>query len=168
MEALAVDPTDGATVYAGTLDGVYKSTNGAAGWSRTSNGMGDFPLSALAIDAGTPQTIYAGTSGGIYKSTDGAANWTASSSGLTTKDTRALAVVPGGPVFAGTLGGGVFMSVDGAATWSSWNTRLYGDWVHGFAVRGSNLYAATIGGSFAIDSTPGQGTRLRFHLPRLS
>ena len=149
VEALVVDPSNGSTVYAGLLDGVYKSTDGAASWSRMGNGMGNFPVSALAIDPGSPQTIYAGTTGGIYKSTDGAANWTASSTGLTTKDTRALAVVPGGPVLAGTLGGGVYMSTDAGASWSSWNSGLNGDWVHGFAISGSNIYAATVGGSFA-------------------
>jgi len=67
--ALAVDPQDPDTLYAGTRGGgVFKSADGGANWSQMNNGLTDRYISALAIDPHTPATLYAGTSGGaVFK-----------------------------------------------------------------------------------------------------
>ncbi len=70
--ALAIDPANPATLYAGTNGGVYKSADGGSSWTTVNSGV---PLGtiaqALAIDPSTPATLYAGTSdGGVFKSTN--------------------------------------------------------------------------------------------------
>ena len=92
--ALAIDPTNPATLFAGNLGlpGVlFKTTNGGANWSPsdtglvyTFNGQPALPLvNTLAIDPFNSANVYASTSGGaLYKSTDGGANWSQSNSGF--------------------------------------------------------------------------------------
>src|SRR5258708_5743219 len=60
IATLAVDPTDGYTVYAASGSTVYKTTDGGLRWIahdvETFRGVG---ISLLAIDPQKPQTIYA-------------------------------------------------------------------------------------------------------------
>jgi photosystem II stability/assembly factor-like uncharacterized protein len=71
-----VHPTDPATVFAGTNDGVWRSTDAGATFQRT-----DFPDSrtevwSFLVDSRDPNRIYAGTSPiAIYRSDDGGAGW---------------------------------------------------------------------------------------------
>ena len=80
--ALAVDPTDSMTLYAGyALGGVWKTVDGGATWAPLMDLEPTLAVGALAIDPAAPQTIYVGTgepapylgySGeGVFKSTDG-------------------------------------------------------------------------------------------------
>jgi hypothetical protein len=109
IEALAIDPQNSKTLYAGTPGGLFKSTDGAATWRLSNYGLptpniGYAPAStvtSLAIDPQTPSTIYAGVrgisihgcsgqcnipvSGGIFKSTDSGATWSAINAGLETE-----------------------------------------------------------------------------------
>jgi hypothetical protein len=81
--ALAIDPHDPATVYVGTGNWVYKSTDAGFRWYQTSpqkNCLGDADclVTALAIDAAGSEILYAGTSDGrVHKSTDGGVSWAA-------------------------------------------------------------------------------------------
>src|SRR6516225_4491156 len=62
IQALAIDPTTPATVYAGTIrGGVFKSTDGGASWVDTQ--LTNTVVQALTIDPASPRTIYVGTYG---------------------------------------------------------------------------------------------------------
>ena len=124
VNTLAIDPSS--PVYAGTEDGTFKSTDGAASWSAADSGLPTSTnFNTLVIDSSNPETVYAGTSGrGAYKSTDGGTSWTAASSGLPGGTTvNDFAIDPSGPVYAGT-DGGTFKSTDGGASWTAVNTGL--------------------------------------------
>src|SRR5207245_8778072 len=102
-------------VYRASGGGVFKSTDGAGSWSRTSLTTVNV-ISALAIDPQTPTTLYAGAWGdGVLKSTDGGANWSAVNTGLTNLSVVSLAIDPRTPttLYAGTAGPGAFKSTDG-------------------------------------------------------
>ncbi len=77
--ALAVHPTDGAILYAGTeQDGVYRTLDGGNHWTAVTTGMGATDVLSLAVDPQTPQTLYAGTAtDGAFRSSDGGEHWTA-------------------------------------------------------------------------------------------
>src|SRR5207247_11253762 len=74
---LAIDPLPATTLYIGTKgswDGLIKSTDGGADWSRLALTPGEPRFTfvyALAIDPQTPATVYGATIDGPYKSTDG-------------------------------------------------------------------------------------------------
>ena len=84
---VAIAPSLSSTLYAGGLDGVFKSIDGGLSWEMRSNGLPGFNgwyISALAIDPTNVDTVYiaqqvAGFPGPdtqkIFKSTDGGGQW---------------------------------------------------------------------------------------------
>ncbi len=162
IRALAVNPANPATLYAGTPGGrVFKSTDGGKSWTfkvgltPTSTSVLDASVNALAIDPSTPTTLYAATGyfdvyyfrfgGGVHKSTDSGGTWIAT--GLVGASVGALVVDPVSPstLYAATSDG-VFRSTDAGATWAAANTGLSSPYVRALAidpVNPSNLYAGT-------------------------
>jgi photosystem II stability/assembly factor-like uncharacterized protein len=158
FQALAIDPANPTTIYAGTTGGLQKTTDGGANWSDIGLHAG---VTALAIDPVHTNVVYAAVnSAGLFKSADGGASWSAINTGLESlTDTRApvtaLAFDPANSdvVFAGTSGNGVFRSADGGAHWTAFNDRLGNLDVQVLATApgtADTLYASTQGGLFAI------------------
>ncbi len=119
---IAVDPGDSRTVYAGTLNGPYKSTDGGATWTPPRGAIAQQWVYALVIDPTDSRAVYAGGyAGGFFKSGDGGATWVASNAGLP-PDTPVFDIAAD-PSAAGTLYvtdlQQVFRSDDGGASWQS-------------------------------------------------
>jgi photosystem II stability/assembly factor-like uncharacterized protein len=93
--ALAIDPTNPNTVYAGLGEqnfsgssyygfGVLKSTNGGDNWTLLPAGCNTNTacifsrqrIGRIAVDPNNPQIVYAATTNGIARSNDGGQNWT--------------------------------------------------------------------------------------------
>jgi photosystem II stability/assembly factor-like uncharacterized protein len=65
IQALAVDPSNPATVYAGTAaGGVFKSVDAGGSWSAINSGLTNTGIRALVVDPVAPSTIYVATFGG--------------------------------------------------------------------------------------------------------
>jgi photosystem II stability/assembly factor-like uncharacterized protein len=112
--ALAVDPSNGATLYAATGAGVFKSTDGAISWTLVLPAS-NFLL-CLAIDPSAPATVYAGGNGGVWKSSDRGVTWTSPTGEL---GVYSLAIDPSHPAtLYGAFANGIEKSVDGGASWS--------------------------------------------------
>lgn len=168
--ALAIDPKTPTTLYAGTVGGVFKSTDGGATWSSRNTGLGSRFIHALAVDPQTPTTIYAsdvkavllafeiptadtatadlGPTGRVFRTTDGAASWTDRSSGITAP-VGALAIDSQAPanVYAASSGGGVFKSADRGDGWGARNAGLSGVTIFALAVdphAPTTIYAGTV------------------------
>jgi len=117
--ALAVDPQDSSTIYAGARGGgVFKSSDGGRSW----NQVRAAPVAAgLVIDPVNPNTIYAAIANGVAKSVDGGATWDATNTGLPAANCCAsLALDPQNTntLYVGFYYGGVFKSVDGGLSWA--------------------------------------------------
>ena len=144
VRALAIDPVNPSTIYAGITPastsnsfsfagGVFKSTDGGNSWTATGNSLNLGPVNALAIDPDVPATVYAGTSQGVFKSTDGGNTWIARNQGIPfIPVVNALVIDPKRPstIYIGTgviflpfgfASGGIFKSTDGGATWEPTN-----------------------------------------------
>lgn len=131
---LAVDPTDGATVYLVLLDGsgsVRRTRDSGQTWETA----GHLPVPpvlseqvTLLIDPKTPTTLYA-VGVRVFKSTDEGATWTTLPEDMVFDD---LALAPSSPsTLYGTGGGGssganVVRSRDGGATWTKIQQGLAG------------------------------------------
>jgi photosystem II stability/assembly factor-like uncharacterized protein len=121
--ALAVDPDDADVVYAGTRNGIFKSTDAGATWAPASKGLGPAGVWVMSL-AVTSEAVYAGTyTNGVYKSTDGGATWFSASAGLPyavvlTPNVGALVADPRSPdrIWAGT-NRGVFLTTNGGLSW---------------------------------------------------
>lgn len=166
--AVAVDPTEPKTLYAGLIQapgfgscgGVAKSTDGGFSWSRSD--LAAQSISALAIDPSAPQTIYAGTGGtvNLLKSTDGGRSWQRPRPGYIAVQTSSLAIDPGDTRTLYAVVGDsqttrhVMKSTDGGF---DWQPRDGGLPIHQYfqiselAVSPSKLFAA--GSLFAATST---------------
>ena len=118
--AIAIDPVNTATVYAGTSAGVFKSIDAGESWSLSADFV-ERGVTSLAIDPIQPSTLYAGTnSGEVMKTVDGGVSWFL----LTGIDLKyaihELIVDPSHPatVYAMSFDG-VLRSGDGGVSWSS-------------------------------------------------
>lgn len=73
--------TNGRTVYASTLAGVFKSVDGGRSWFRSSEGLRG-RIVALRGAPRHPATVYAATTEGVFASFDAARTWQKRSRGL--------------------------------------------------------------------------------------
>ncbi|MBN1261058.1 MAG: DNRLRE domain-containing protein [Anaerolineae bacterium] len=103
---VVIDPKNPNIVYAGTNQGVYRSSDGGETWFPGNGGLGgygDLVISGLAIDPVDSNTLVIGTWGyGLLKSTDGGSNWSRLTDPLGSKMLDAAAegappVIGGGP-----------------------------------------------------------------------
>lgn len=105
--SLVSSPAAPNTVYAGTYDGVYKSTSFGASWHRLSNELPTGAGQILAVDPRTPERVYAWAHGGIWRSLDGGRHW--SSRGVAPEKmwgVLRMAVAPSAPRTLYALTGG--------------------------------------------------------------
>jgi photosystem II stability/assembly factor-like uncharacterized protein len=106
--AVAVDPIEAATLYAGTNAGVVKSTNAGATWQRLHGALDGARVRAVTIDPRHHRTVFAGTESGVFWSTDGGLTWHRFTR-LPHRPFHALAVDrSAGLLYAGANGGGIF------------------------------------------------------------
>jgi hypothetical protein len=158
FSALAVDPHNGAHLYAATSAGLYESSDGGASWSHPS-GSGDFvnPATAVVLDgAVTPATAYvASENTGIQKSTDGGTNFSTLAGGLPAAANFGSAALAGGTpsgsypsadrtLYAAVALNGIsdpsggqlslYKSTDGGATWTLLTTPAYSNQAYAYGV----------------------------------
>jgi len=126
VTALAVDPNDPNTVFAGTAgQGVFRSTDGGQNWIQLNTGLANLTVNDLLIDPTNTSNVLVGTgrgslvgeaTAGIYRSTDRGSTWTrVQLAGAI----FSLAITPQNPSVVYAAGGPpVFKSTDGGATWA--------------------------------------------------
>lgn len=163
ISALAIDPQNTQTIYAGT-NVIYKSNDGGRSWEPKSVGLEPAPgrgtreITAIAVDPADSNYLYAGSEGNIFKSTDGGDTWT---NVTNTPDywgghIRALVIDPRGTkdnrtIYAGSDNGrGFIRIINNGGSWTYTNpavgTSSAAD-ILSLAVdtrgSGNTLYAAT-------------------------
>jgi photosystem II stability/assembly factor-like uncharacterized protein len=77
VHALAEAPSDPKILYAGTLEGVFRSSDGGTTWAQISppDSHEIHEIESLAVDPGDPDTVYAGTWHLPWKTTDAGKTW---------------------------------------------------------------------------------------------
>jgi photosystem II stability/assembly factor-like uncharacterized protein len=141
--AIAVDPTNPATVYAAARSGFFASTDAGNSWiGRNTPPAFHLEWNAVAIDPSNPQHLVASNNWDpiILQSDNGGQTWNWSGDRLTEgMGWRVIAFAPSDPkilyagssaffsagVFDNTMpAAGVYVSRDGGATWNSANDAL--------------------------------------------
>jgi len=119
IRALASAPSDPKIFIAGTLEGVFRSTDSGAHWLRISPKDNEeiHEVESLAVDPVDPNIIYAGTWHLPWKTTDGGANWTSIKQGIIEdSDVFSIIVDPKQPnVVYLSACSGIYKSDDGGA-----------------------------------------------------
>ena len=149
VTCLAIDPSNSSNLYAGTNQGVMKSTDGGQSWTDASNNLPVASVTRLLIDPITPSILYAvvtntpsapveAISTSLYKTTDGGASWGALNTGLSPGAyITAIALAPSdsstiyllAPAFNpsipnGPQVGGLVKSSDAGQTWTPVNCQF--------------------------------------------
>ena len=165
VTGFASHPSNSNVIYAGTTNGVFKSIDAGASWSRTgTDNLNTAPsnTTAVVIDPSNPNVIYVGTlDAGVHKSTNGGGVYTLKPLGLpfTPESVNALAIDPVTPstLYAGTVVG-IYKSMNGGDTWTEMTTGLVNIEVTELVVDPSNptiVYAGTRNGMYKTTNSGG-------------
>jgi photosystem II stability/assembly factor-like uncharacterized protein len=154
---LRMDPVDHNTVYAGTTEGLWKTTDSGTTWKHMTGS--NIIINDVLIDPRQPSRVLLATDrGGVLTSDDGGVTFTASNRGFTHRQAAALLVDRSNSavLYAGVLNdkefGGVFVSRDAGQTWKQISDGLDGRDV--FVLRqaaDNSLVAGTDHGIFVLN-----------------
>ena len=119
--ALAIDPANQRKIIAGSVDGLYLSTDGGKNWTKANGAVKDAAVTVLglAVDLSNPDLVYAATlDRALLKSGDGGKTWSQTELPGGEKTVSAVAVHPfdSNILYAGTPDA-VFRTKNGGATW---------------------------------------------------
>jgi len=121
VRALAQSPSNPKIFVAGSLTGVYRSTDDGKTWERiTPEKHEDLRnFDSVAFDPHDANVIYAGTYHLPWKTTDGGKNWTSIKAGMIDdSDVMSIIVDPANPSSVhATACSGIYRSVDSGTTW---------------------------------------------------
>lgn len=178
--AIVMDPAESDTVYAGTTEGLYKTTNGGKTWQRTT--PGDVIVNDVYVDPGNPQHVLLATDrSGVLASDDGGMTWEPSNMGYSQRQVAALLTDAKDPgtIYAGVINdkrfGGVFVTTDYGRSWKQVSDGLGGRDVFELAQGADGtLMAGTDNGVFrwsgtgwtAADSVAPTGTQKKSDPPK--
>ena len=112
VRPLVVETKRAERVFAATLKGIFRSSDGGDTWSALSAIPGESSLHAFASD---PKIFFAGTSRGMWASADEGKSWNPLNEGLVSTSVSDLIATPGA-LFAATQAGLAF-SNDQGKTW---------------------------------------------------
>ena len=121
VTSIQVDPFAPDIVYAATLDGLYKTTDGAKSWVRMAQSLQDQMMIGMLLDGSRAGELYLVGRSGVHRSEDGGATWTAMNNGFATLNVRSIAQSQTDPslFYAGTNGSGLYRSRNRGETWES-------------------------------------------------
>jgi photosystem II stability/assembly factor-like uncharacterized protein len=120
IDALAIDPRNSETMYAGTWWRAYKTTDAGKNWRLIKDGMiDDSDVFAVTLDPRDANHIIASACSGIYESTNAGERW-AKIQGIPSQSRRTRDIVQH-PTIAGTIYAatteGFWMSTNGGKSW---------------------------------------------------
>ncbi len=107
VRALAVNSDNANIIYAGSDDGVFKSTDAGVSWTN----MGLDTVQAIVVDPDVPNIISVGTKTGVYVSFNAGGEWGGMNEGLDPLDVLCLGLHPDNYLFAGTWGKSMYRCV---------------------------------------------------------
>ena len=123
---VAVAPNALNVIYAATIVGPYRSSDGGATWTKLpTTGLPGFPFpQSLAVSPVNSAVVYLGLngSGGLYRSLDGGNTWNPVNLPIANLITSAIVFDPTTPstIYVGTFNG-LFRSTDSGSTWTPLN-----------------------------------------------
>jgi photosystem II stability/assembly factor-like uncharacterized protein len=162
IRAFTQAPSDPRILFAGTLQGVFRSTDAGDSWQQISpQGSKEIhEVESLAVDPNDPDIVYAGTWHLPWKTTDGGKNWENIKQGvIDDSDVFSIIVDPEKPnvvyasacsgIYKSSNGGNLFKKIQGIPATARRTRVLRQDPVHHdtvFAGTTEGLYKTTDGG----------------------
>ena len=171
VRALRVDPSDPATIWAGTDEGLFRTIDGGARWAPVPSLANGRRVWSVAVDPTDSRRIYVGTQPGGFRSIDGGASWLEMDIPVVPEclvgppRTTSVVVDPRDPaiVWAGAEIDGVFRSTDHGLSWLRCRdlgpSEFNGD-VHSVAIRPDHSGGGAtvlVGGPFGLTRSTDEG-----------
>jgi photosystem II stability/assembly factor-like uncharacterized protein len=165
VRTLAVHPLDASIVFAGTVDGVYRSDDGGQSWSRKSMGIGSRTARAIIINPQRTDEMFALIWGddGLFRSDDGGETWNALAFG----EGRTIGILRYSPtpfILYVVDEYDLFISADGGETWVEEYIDTDYDQIHDLAVHPihpHNMAVATSTNSGGVEMSEDGGKSWR-------
>ncbi|MCD8518519.1 MAG: glycosyl hydrolase, partial [Flavobacterium sp.] len=127
---ILIHPTNNQILWCATSNGIYRTTNAGASWSRVQTG--NFSQGNIRLKPGDPNTLFAVNYNAFFRSTNGGTSFTQVSTGLPSTSGRfVMDVTPANPNYIYILSAGVspnynfqgiYRSTDGGTTFTARNT----------------------------------------------
>lgn len=119
VTSIHVDPFEPDTVYAATLSGLFKTTDGGRLWVRIGESLSDQMIMAMIVDRSRKGVIYLTGRDGVHRSADGGMTWQTLNQGFASTNIRSIAQSPTDPdvFYAGTNGSGLYRSRNRGESW---------------------------------------------------
>ena len=128
VSSVVADPTNPATLYAGTghpytgsnPERLFKSTNGGASWTQTSLNAGGSSVDIISVNPAQSAQVFAASHGtaGLFQSLDGGTSWSTLTTDSACGGINAILFDPSGQTMYLAATRGVCKSTDGAKTWA--------------------------------------------------
>lgn len=152
--SLALVPERDGRLYAGTLDGVWATSDGGETWKKLTTDLPEVAkVTSLLVPDGEPETVIAGTWRRAYKSTDSGRTWRGVFEGMFL-DSEVFALVPTqrpDEVWAPTCNW-VYQSLDGGESWRRFVAGMDERRVTSFAsLEWGRLLSGTVAGLYVSD-----------------
>jgi hypothetical protein len=138
--AVAGSPKAPATLFAGTINGIYKSGDSGQTWNLLS-GAGNVSVEALVADAETPSTVYCATTKGMLKSVDSGVTWNPTGPAGLVLALVANPAQPGSLIAAMNLTNkpSLYRTTDAGATWTLLANSPLGPFAIAFDITNPNV-----------------------------
>ena len=119
VTSIHVDPFEPDTVYAATLSGLFKTTDGGSLWVKIGESLSDQMIMAMIVDRSRKGVIYLTGRDGVHRSADGGVTWQTLNQGFASTNIRSIAQSPTDPdvFYAGTNGSGLYRSRNRGESW---------------------------------------------------
>jgi photosystem II stability/assembly factor-like uncharacterized protein len=170
VRAIAVHPQEPATLYLGTEQGLFRSTNGADHWQRVASPLDGLQIWSIVVPANAPEPILVGTCPSrLFRSDDGGRTWDEPPVQMrqecprimhTRVTTLAADAAAPGTVWAGVEIDGLFRSPDRGRSWQRIGIGLSSQDIHALAVvpdgRGPARYLAATNNDLNLSTDGGE------------
>ncbi len=142
LSVYSIDKSQSGHLYAGTSEGVFKSTNNGLTWEPSNNRLNAFNVRALFSKRNA--NILAGTNQyGIFKTTDNGISWYKVNNGLQSHNINTFLMDKDNNILVGT-GSGVYRSTNDGESWTPINDGMIAGAVFGLAMAQNGDLFATV------------------------
>ncbi|HRE56462.1 MAG TPA: hypothetical protein PLW09_01465 [Candidatus Kapabacteria bacterium] len=152
--------SDSEYLYAGTKNGVFRSSDKGLTWGIANYGIENLDITALAVDN---QYIYAGTKNGAYRSLDKGLTWeNAGLKIIVNQETSVHSLIMNGQYVYAATNKGIYRSSDKGNNWENIGMKID---VNALVFKENKLYAGTINYGIYVSTDSGstwETTDLRY------
>ena len=120
IKSIAINPVDTKVIYAGTQDGLYKSSDQGTSWKKIFSGVGNLKGSILsiAINPDNPDIILIGTKAGVFRTDTGGKDWEKGDDLPSGAEVTFIAIDPSRPQYVyAVTDRGIYKSMNSGKDW---------------------------------------------------